>query len=210
MKIRIGNDIRIDVTLINKSGSDNINIKYVKAYVINTSKEKEAEESLKNKTKFINRFPLEPYIDAYSSTAYDIRSTGFPTYRAYPQDHVFSPYSGFGINPHWDDIYKKIPKHNLTQYQAKVKPTIYPDTVSVFFPAESQLFTGDYKLVIQAKLYEPGFSDNDLRTVTMDYEDVFTLVNTSEEGVDGEVTIEVGPDHGRRDDILVDDWYEGA
>jgi hypothetical protein len=54
------------------------------------------------------------------------------------------------------------------------------------------LLTGDYKIVIVAKLYEPGFSCNNLRTVTMDYENIFTLVNSSEEGVDTAVTMNVG------------------
>ena len=33
MKIRIGNDIRLDVTLINSKVDDNVNIKSIKAYI---------------------------------------------------------------------------------------------------------------------------------------------------------------------------------
>ena len=48
------------------------------------------------------------------------------------------------------------------------------------------------KIVIVAKIHQPGFRPNDLRTVTMDYENIFTLVNTSDEGEDGPVKIQVG------------------
>jgi hypothetical protein len=43
------------------------------------------------------------------------------------------------------------------------------------------------------KLYEPGYGRNNLRTVTMDYQDIFTLVGSSdEEGASGNIMISVG------------------
>lgn len=191
MKIRIGNDICLNVTLLYNANNEYANINSIQAFIINASKEAEFEEDIKNKTKFISRFPVEPYIDAYSSTAYDIKSSGYPTWRAYPKNHVYATYSGFGPHPDWRGKYRHMPMHNLTQYKAEVKYTEDRSTVKVFFPAEQQLYTGTYNLIVVAKIYDPGYSKDNLRTVTMDYENVFTLVNNSSDGVDGAVTLNV-------------------
>ena len=114
MKIRIGNDICLDVTLIYNANDEYANINSVQAFIINADKEAEYEEDIKNKTKFISRFPIEPYVNAYTSTAYDIKSSGYPTWRAYPRNHVYATYAGFGPNPYWDDIYRPMPHRNLT------------------------------------------------------------------------------------------------
>lgn len=195
MKIRIGNDIKLRVKLLGKDEINSITINSVKAYIINTSVEKIALENLQNKTKFISRFPIEPEIDMYCSTSYNINSSGYPSYHAFPKNHVIGSYAGFGTNPNWSNIYKAVPDHNFSEYLAPVKATADKDVIEVYFPAEAQLYTGDYKIVVVAKLYEPGFSLNNLRTVTMDYENVFTLVNTSEEGVDSAVSLNVGEDN---------------
>lgn len=206
MKIRIGNDIKLLVTLISSTTIDSINIKSLEAYVINASKEHEAAENLKNKTRFVSRFPVEPYVDAFCSTAYDIKSSGYPTWRAYPQNYIYGSYAGFGPNPYWPGKFKPVPMHNLTEFKAPVKSTAQNNVVEVFFPAEAQLFTGDYNIVIVAKIYESGYSYNNLRTVTMDYENIFTLVNTSEEGIDSDVTLNVAASHGSGTAEYVDVW----
>lgn len=192
MEIRIGNDICLDVTLLYNSDNDEYaNINSIQAFIINASKEAEYEALIKDKTRFISRFPVEPYVDAYSSTAYDIKSSGYPTWMAYPRNHVYATYSGFGVMPGWDNIYRPMPEHNLTQYKAEVKYTEDRSVVKVFFPATAQLYTGTYNLVIVAKVYDPGYSKDNLRTVTMDYENVFTLVNNSVDGIDDAVTLNV-------------------
>ena len=196
MKIRIGNDIKLYVTLLSSKVIDSVNIKSIEAFVINATKEHEQTEDLKNKTRFISRFPVEPYVDAFCSTAYDIKSSGYPTWRAYPQNYIYGSYAGFGYKPYWPDHFKPAPMHNLTEFKAPIKATKQRDTVEVFFPAEAQLYTGTYNLVIVAKIYEPGYSNNDLRTVTMDYENIFTLVNKTEDGVDSDVTLSVASSHG--------------
>lgn len=202
-RIRIGNDIKLVVKLLGTNTYDpiNININYVKAYIINTTLEEKQIAEYKNKTRFISRFPIEPMIDAYTSSSCNINSSGYPTYHAYPQNHVIAPYAGFGVNPSWDRMYKPIPQHNLTEFRAPVKATHRKDVINIFFPAEAQLFPGTYKIVIVAKLYYPGFNPNNLRTVTMDYENIFVLTNTSEDGVDSAVTLEVGITDSDTDDL---------
>lgn len=190
-KIRIGNDIKLRVKLLGVNVVDPININSIKAYIINTTVQQQQIQDLKNKTKFMSRFPIEPMIDAYTSSSYNINSCGYPTYHAFPQNHVIGSYAGFGPEPSWKDIYRPMPQHNLTEFLAPVRADKARNAINLFFPAEAQLFTGTYKIVIVAKIYEPGFAPNDLRTVTMDYENIFTLVNTSEDGVDSAVTLEV-------------------
>lgn len=206
MKVRIGNDISLNVTLIYNSDNSSVNINSAKAFIINASKEGEFQEYLRNKTRFVSRFPVEPYVDAYSSTAYDIKSCGYPTWNAYPRNYVYGTYSGFGPNPGWEHIYRHMPKHNLTQYQAEVKYTGDRSKIRVLFPAEAQLYTGKYNLVVVAKVYEAGYSVDNLKTITIDYEDVFELVARSQDGIDGAVTINVSSsqhgDHVRAVDIF--------
>ena len=36
------------------------------------------EKDWKNKSRFIGRFPIEPFTDEYLPTAYDINSSGYP------------------------------------------------------------------------------------------------------------------------------------
>ena len=189
MKIRIGNDIRLDVQLIYNNINEQVNINSVKAFIINDTKRKEIEDELIKKPKFINRFPIEPFVDTYSSNAYDVKSSGRPTWNVFPCDCSQYIYPGFGVYPDWDHVYGFDRFKDITKYRAKVKYTEERDTIQVFFPAEAQLFTGKYSLVIVAKIYEPGYSDDNLRTVSIDYDDVFELVDKSQEGIDGPVTI---------------------
>lgn len=59
------------------------------------------------------------------------------------------------------------------------------------FPAEHQLHTGTYSLIIIAKLYAPGYNDQNLKTITVDVPNVFELVKTSQEGMDTDMYIDV-------------------
>lgn len=169
-----------------------VSIRSVKAIIINTSKEKQINDDLRKKTRFISRFPIEPYVRAFDATPYNLCVSGYPTWRAYPHRYCVHPYHGFGVYPEWDGIYHKLPIINNTEYVAKVSATKLQNVVEVHFPAVDQLYTGTYKLVIVAKLYCPGFNQENLKTVTVDIPDVFELVGTSEEGIDTGIGITVG------------------
>ena len=155
-------------------------IRSVKALLINTTRQEKREQDLKNKSRFISRFPIEPELEAFHSTPYDICCSGYPTWRAYPVRR----YGGFGLTPDWGGLYKPLPQTNPDVYRANVAATAKQNVVEVSFPAEHQLFLGKYKLVIVAKIYAPGFNMQNLKTVTLDIPDVFELVGTSEEGSD--------------------------
>lgn len=83
-------------------------------------------------------------------------------------------------------------QYDRCRFLAPVEATESKNKIKVYFPAQAQMYTGTYKLVIVAKVYEPGYCKDNLRTITIDYENVFTLVNSSDQGCDGNVTIRVG------------------
>lgn len=169
-----------------------IGIRNIKALLINTSREAEIADRLKKKARFVSRFPIEPFIDPYEPTQYDICNSGYPTWRAYPHRHAFMPYHGFGVHPEWDGIYTHIPFHNDTEYRAAAYATEKQNVVEVSFPARAQRYIGKYKLVIVAEVYAPGFNHKNLKTITVDMPDVFELVKTSQEGIDTGITMTVG------------------
>lgn len=192
MKIRIGNDIRILAKVLNKNQFGDVNIHSVKAFVINKTKEAERIADKNSKTKFISRFPIEPIDNCYKPSPYNINCAGSYSYNVIPMTYVCGSYAGFGCNPDWNDIYKPVEQYNFNEFLAPTKATENRSVVEISFPAEAQLYTGDYKIILVAKLYQPGFSATNLRTITIDYDNVFTLVSTSEEGTDTPVTINVG------------------
>lgn len=228
MKVRIGNDICLHVTLLGNQGIDYINIKSIRAFLINTSKQQDLDaqrrydsvhyhdemEDRRRVVKYVGRFPAEPHCRPYHGTPYDLLHCGHPTFHVHPVWAV-APYVGFGVYPHtfdpfhnhlWgyddmmdlhdkmlmkDEDYKE--QYGRCEFMAPVMATDQPNVVDVHFPAENQIYKGNYKLMLIVKLYEPGYGRNNLRTVTMDYQDIFTLVGSSnEEGASGNITISVG------------------
>lgn len=214
MKVRIGNDICLHVTLLGNKNT--INIESVRAYLINTSRKNDIEELMNQErrtVRYISRFPAEPHCRGYKGTPYDLCHSGHPTFHVHPVC-VVAPYVGFGVHPHsFDPFHNHLWAHGCEdefcdrfplemdhvdiqdpfKYRAIVKATGEQDKIDVYFPAEDQHHTGTYKLVIVAKVYQPGYSPNNLRTVTMDYQEVFTIVGQSSEADANEsVNIEVG------------------
>ena len=62
-----------------------------------------------------------------------------------------------------------------------------------FFPAYDQKSTGKYKLIVVAEIFQSGYGNGNIRTVTIDYPDVFELVSSSTEAdVCTSVAIQVG------------------
>lgn len=233
MKVRIGNDIRLHVTLLGNHGTDwdPVNIKTLRAFLVNTSRQHDIDEQHRHDSinyandvedrrrvvKYISRFPAEPnhFHRAYHGTPYDLMHCGHPTFHVHPV-YCVAPYIGFGVHPHtfdpfhnhlwgYDDLqdlhakmmykeedYKK--QYHDCEFMAPVSASEKKGKVYVDFPAESQLYTGKYALIIVAKIYQPGYgSDDNLRTITMNYNLVFELVGSSEEAdAYDNVTINVG------------------
>lgn len=174
-----------------------ISIRSVKAILINTSLKEQRIQEFKKKTRFITRFPIEPHIEAFHSTPYDVCNSGYPTWRTYPlwygrQEHFLHYphhhyYKGFGPCPHFDGLYRPLPMDDGSEYRANVMATEKQNVVEVSFPAEHQRYAGKYTLVIVAKVFAPGFNNNNLKTITIDFPNVIELVKTSNEGIDSDV-----------------------
>lgn len=174
-----------------KAGTNSVCIRSVKAILINETLKEKREKDLKNKSRFVSRFPMEPLTTAFASSPYNIHNSGYPTWRAYPKNHMFASYHGFGVNPDWNDIYREIPVKNDIEYLADTAATNKQGVVEVIFPAEHQLHTGVYSLVIVAKVYAPGFNSSNVKTYTIDVPNVFELVSTSADGIDSDMFINV-------------------
>lgn len=185
--IRIGTDVRIKVNIVDGEQTVNpINVKHVECYLINTT-----EES----TYFASRFPQEPVSDQYEASEYHVNTCGHPVYFTYPDQHIVPVYQGFGLHPNWSRIYPMHDKANSDAFRAPVFAGEGMGQVVVLFPAEAQKRCGTYKLVIKAKIYQPGYSMiGNLRTITMDYDDVFTLVEDSSQA-DSDATIVIENEH---------------
>lgn len=194
-----------------------VSIRSVKAILVNTSRIEDIKnerrryeakirdhyEQLRKHSRFIARFPIEPAMECFHPTPYDVCGCGYPTWRAYPRAYMMAPYHGFGVYPQWSGIYRPLcppplppvkpefPKKEELQYTAEVAATDHQNIVEVIFPANHQLHTGVYSLVIVAKLYAPGFNSQNLKTVTLDVPNVFELVESTREGVDGDIDIDV-------------------
>ena len=158
-------------------GTTSVCIRSVKAVLINVTRLKEWREKVNRGTRFVQRFPIEPCLEVFNSTPYDICCSGCPTWRTLP-------YGGFGVYPKWNGLKDAMAYRKSVEYKAQVYATDKQNIVEVAFPAEHQLYTGVYKLVIVAKVYAPGFNKYNLKTVTIDVPDVFELVSTTEEGSD--------------------------
>lgn len=195
MKIRKGNDLCLLVTI--KSPVYSINLQSCKAFIINKTLKEQVEREIHNKTRFISRYPIEPVTNSYIATHYNVNGCGHPSYHCmpfehnYPCRHMFTPYAGFGVNPAFDLIYPRDPHCDYIRYAAEVTFTQNRNQVKVYYPAEYQYNEGDYSIIIVAQVYHPGFPDN-LKTITLDYDDAFTLVgSTAEEDTTGNEVISI-------------------
>lgn len=195
MKIRIGNDIKLRLQLI-LGDSQVANIVSAQAYIINNTAKEQAVKDLENKTRFLSRFPagsqvIDPKLNGLEPSEYNINMVGDPTYNVLPHEHKVHEYDGIGVYPDWDKKYtKKLTNISMDTYNAVVKFTETPNIVEVEFPAEAQLYTGEFTVVLVTKIFKEGYSIDNTATVTADYSNIFTLVPTGEEGQTGPVTID--------------------
>lgn len=184
-KIRKGNDIRLKIQLKFTDKDDFANIQSLRAIFVNTTLKQKVEEEFIKKNRFIGRFPIEPFVDEYQPNEYCINSTGYGKYRAF----VYNQYNGFGVTPDWK---KSMPIRDvdITEYYAPVESTVDSKVRIINFPAEHQLYEGVYQLVVQATIYDSGYK-NSKRVVTVNYNNIFELVEDSEDATDKPVQIEI-------------------
>lgn len=199
-RIRIGNDIRLNLTLRGPRTYDQASIKQLRCYLINTS--------------IMDFFPNRCFMPQHTFGNYCIIDRcGHPCYHVNPCDHFhdcrkccshdcalshgceFSPRyrAEFGSTAGVMDD-----RFCYTAY-SRVLPKA--NSIQCYFPAKDQLFCGVYKLVVEAVMYEPGWGRTDLHTYTIDYGDVINLVDDST-GASGDITLDVDKDDLLNKNIL--------
>ena len=188
-KIRIGNDVRLNITLKGQRVYDSSNVKELRCYLINTEYQNESKCSCKNQ--------------------YLLHQCGCPSYHVLPCDrHACFNHSCrtplFPPLPMWRPIEQQKPKKCCVdfvdpnapdeyKYLAPSKMTSKQNGAIVYFPACDQKMLGTYKLVVVVVTFEPGWGRTDLRTYTIDYGSVLELVD-SDQAVSGDITIDVDTD----------------
>lgn len=172
-KIRIGNDVKLRIQL--SYNGDYANIQNAKAFFVNATLKEKLEAEYKKRNRFVGRFPIEPFLNEFKPSAYNINSVGYPRYNVM----VFNNYSGFGVNPDWKNAFP-LKEMNITEYRAEIVHTSTPTVIEVLFPSDAQLYPGVYQLVIVAQIHEPGYKNN-VRTITTNYNGLFELVTDSED-----------------------------
>lgn len=210
-KIRIGNDVRLTIQL-RLPNESLANIKSAKVFFINDTLQQKIKQEHEKKNRFIGRFPIEPFVNEFEPTAYNINSSGNPRYNVIVNNH----YNGFGLHPDWKNCLP-FKGENVTEYLADVQHESNQNTITTMFPAEAQLFAGIYKLVVVAQIYKAGYKNN-IQTVTTQYDNIFELCKN--EGLNYAVSLVIGdtetdnpenPGTHSSEDIYVESGsYDGA
>ena len=203
----------IDAYVINKTKQNDI----VQEHMRERSVLSNEIEFRKNKIQYISRFPVEPNMPDFCSSPYDVCCSGRPCYNAYPR-HLVPVYPGLGVIPHtfephtWGrgdvtELYTKAgykymdmdEQYKKCEFRAPVKYGEDNGVVYVYFPANCQLYTGVYTIILVLKVYEEGFMKDNIKTVTMQYDNAFELVNEGDNvyyNSDGSVDVPIGTIHG--------------
>lgn len=167
--IRIGNDVRLSITLNGIEDYNNISIKHAKCYLKKIGDSKEGSWC---------GFPL------YVSDDYNLNMCGLLTHKVHPSNCTCKyqlPKAFQGCSTVKHRHFDFLMPHKILNEKNKLE---------CYFPAEEQRYCGIYKLIIVLTMYQYGWGPDNLRTYTMDYGNVFELVD-DETGESGNLTITV-------------------
>ena len=213
-RIRIGNDVRLNLTLRGPRTYDQANIKQLKCYLINTS--------------MLDYFPVDCFWNKHVHGCGCVNDRcGHPKYHALPHcryydcchndcnryshslccmldPHGCNPAAGPGVlPPKYNKPYDAVNCCACEDFTYLAYSRVLPkaNSIQCYFPAKDQMFCGVYKLVVQAMIYEPGWGRTDLHTYTMDYGDILQLVD-DKSGASGDITLDVDKDDLMNKNIL--------
>ena len=223
-RIRIGNDVRLNLTLRGPRTYDQANIKQLKCYLINTS--------------MLDYFPVDCFCSKHVHGCGCVNDRcGHPKYHALPHcryydcchndfyhpycchdyfhhcshdfhcmldPHGCNPAAGPGVlPPKYNKPYDAVNCCACEDFTYLAYSRVLPkaNSIQCYFPAKDQMFCGVYKLVVQAMIYEPGWGRTDIHTYTMDYGDVFQLVD-DKTGASGDITIDADTDDIENKNII--------
>ena len=223
-KIRIGNDVRLNLTLRGPRTYDQANIKQLKCYLINTS--------------MLGYFPVDCFCNKHVHGCCCVNDRcGHPKYHALPHYgyyncchndfyhpnccrncfHHFSHDFHCMLDPHgcntadgqdvlplkYNKPYDAVNCCDCEDFTYLAYSRVLPkaNSIQCYFPAKDQMFCGVYKLIVQAMIYEPGWGRTDLHTYTIEYGDVIELVDDNT-GVSGDITVDVDTNDIENRDII--------
>lgn len=189
-KIRIGNDIRLNMTLKGVSDYDSASIKQLRCYFTKVSNQSGQEH-----LDYINR-------PQYAVGNYTLGTCGPNTYYAYPTNNgIFDPFHddcSFHHDAHWFPGYNGFGIKSKSYCNPGLKfDYLAPSTVleeknriACYFPAVEQRYLGVYKLTVVLVIYQQGWGSHNLRTYTIDYGEVFELVGDAT-GESGDIILDI-------------------
>lgn len=193
-RIRIGNDVVVRTSLDEFETNDKLKIKTLQCLFIKQ----------KHNDKSDNDMCYEPsqYVYGccgccnYNAAVYN---NGYNMPCTLRDPHWFPGYNGFGVNSNKFNCPK--------EYQSDVR--VFDNYVESYFPAKDQKL-GIFKVVFVAQVYTTGWGMNDLKTITIDKGELFTLVDSAEESTtDGLIDLTGGQggdsdDNQGEDKLIVD------
>lgn len=155
-RIRIGNDIRVQTSLHDLNDFDITSIKQLRCYFIPQCDSYTTPN------------------DTYDPMQYNICNCGKPKYNVFPCNidapHWFCDYNGFGVN-------SKRFIHVDNKFLAPSRLLAEQNRIEAYFPAKAQYQIGEYKFVIVLTIYQPGWCEDNLRTITLDEGIIFALTS---------------------------------
>lgn len=155
-RIRIGNDIRVQTSLHDLNDFDITSIKQLRCYFIPQGDSYTTPN------------------DTYDPMQYNICNCGKPKYNVFPCNidapHWFCGYNGFGVN-------SKRFIHVDNKFLAPSRLLAEQNRIEAYFPAKAQYQIGEYKFVIVLTVYQPGWCEYNLRTITLDEGVIFALTS---------------------------------
>lgn len=216
-KIRIGNDIRLNLTLRGPRTYDRANIKQLKCYFVNTSMldcfQADCQHYCRQCDKCVQRcrciakcdypkYHVLPHCCYHDCCNNDFRCSHY--FGCMPDPHGCNHAAGSCILP--PKCKKPYNAVNCCAcddftYLAYSRVLQKANAIQCYFPANDQSFCGIYKLIVQVIVYEPGWGRTDLHTYTIDYGDVIELVDDNT-GVSGDITVDVDADDIENKNII--------
>ena len=217
-KIRIGNDIRLNLTLRGPRTYDRANIKQLKCYFINTSMldcfQADCQHCCSQCDKYMQgcgcitnmcghpKYHVLPHSCHNDYCNNDFRCSH--CFGCMPDHHGCNHFAGPCIlPPKCKKPYDAVNCCNCDDFTYLAYSRVLPkaNAIQCYFPANDQAFCGIYKLIVQVIVYEPGWGRTDLRTYTIDYGEVIELVDDNT-GISGDITVDVDTDDIENRDII--------
>ena len=216
-KIRIGNDIRLNLTLRGPRTYNRANIKQLKCYFVNTSMIDSFQVDCQNCCNQCNKYAqgcgyisrcchpkyhVLPHCCYHDCRNNDFRCSNY--FGCITDHHVYNPAVGNCIlPPKYNKPYDAVSCCNCDDFTYLAYSRVLPkaNAIQCYFPVNDQAFCGIHKLIIRVIVYEPGWGRTDLRTYTMDYGDVIELVDDNT-GISGDITVDVDTNDIENRDII--------